>query len=1281
MAVRLVIACLHRLPGRSFERNRGTYMLFGRLSRCSSPGTSLAKAILLLAVPILISSDQAGSNRLLDPQRVALPAAHHDFKDRIGDQSLYQAVRTARYDVHSDVPGGNSWYAVNDAHRLTATFTPEGIDIGVLEPSRHRLRIKLRAVGYAESMSSVGPGRLKANDNRLEIKRSIHDAELTEWYVNSPTGIEQGFTLAEPPGRRQRSSRLRLVMELNGNLRANATTGTEPIDLESQNGERVLRYEKLVVQDARGQTLPAAMGAANGELWIEIDDRDAAYPVVVDPTISQQAYLKASNTGMEDAFGWSVAISGETAVVGAVNEASSATGVNGDGSSDSAEFSGAAYVFVKSGNVWSQQAYLKAGNTGANDSFGHSVAISGDLIVIGAPYEDSSATGVNGNVSNNAVSDSGAAYVFVRSGGVWSQQAYLKASNTGTGDRFGYSVAVSGETVVVGADAEDSSSTGINGPSNNLAADSGAAYVFTRSAGIWSQQAFLKASNTGSGDAFGWSLGISGNTIAGSAPFEDSAAVGVNGNGADESAESAGAAYVFLRTGTVWSQQAYLKASNAQLDDQFGYSIAIAEETVVVGAVGEDSNATVVNGDSNNDFAPDSGAAYAFFRSGSVWSQQAYFKASNAGEADFFGNSVAISGASIIVGAPFEASSSIGVDGSGANELAPGSGAAYAFERPGGFWNQQAYLKASNTSSGDRFGYSVGVSGGLFVVGADSEDSSAIGTNADQNNDAAAEAGAVYVFTPGEQQPRALGIAGATITAGTSGNATVVMQTQGDENTLSFSLAFNTSRLSFVSAALAPGLPPGTSFSLDSSFASGGFLGVTVTLPFGQALTAGGHQLVTVTFNALSNAATGATPINFTDVPTGRAIRRPDSEVIPIQEFTFTAGTVTIVPPITSRSVRAVGATIPTGGSGSIAIEIDAIANENSLSGSLTFDTTKLSFVSATLATVPPGASLNVNTTQLGSGQVGLIFDLPANQALQAGTRHLVNVTLSALQAAAPGPSLMTFSDSPIARKLVDTGGGDLPATFAQGTVTIALSQILEADTSPRPNGSGSVSLADWVQTGRFAVALDTITSTAEFMRADCAPRETLGNGALSLADWVQAGRYAIGLDPVVTAGGPTGPPALTGLMDTERTIANSVRHGLWKRTGASVELRSSLPHSGASTTEVLLNSSGTENAMSFSLSFDPTQWKFAGIEAGRDVSAATVIVNSHRLADGRVGIALALRPGQSMLAGWRTVVEVRFERRKSTLSRASRIVISDDEPVMREVVDVAGKSVHVDWK
>jgi hypothetical protein len=171
---------------------------------------------------------------------------------------------------------------------------------------------------------------------------------------------------------------------------------------------------------------------------------------------------------------------GDTLVVGAPSEASNATRVNGDETDNSAGTSGAAYVFTRTGGVWSQQAYLKASNAEAFDSFGRSVSIFGDTIVVGAGWENSNATGANGNDANNSAKESGAAYVFTRTGGVWSQQAYLKASNTTAFDYFGESsVSMSGDTVVAGAMFEDSNATGVNGnQADNSGGQSGAAYVY-----------------------------------------------------------------------------------------------------------------------------------------------------------------------------------------------------------------------------------------------------------------------------------------------------------------------------------------------------------------------------------------------------------------------------------------------------------------------------------------------------------------------------------------------------------------------------------------------------------------------------------------------------------------------------------------------------------------------------------------------------------------------------------------------------------------------------------
>ena len=191
------------------------------------------------------------------------------------------------------------------------------------------------------------------------------------------------------------------------------------------------------------------------------------------------SYLKASNTGAADWFGYSVALSGDTLAVGAPYEFSGATGVNGNQADNSASYSGAVYVFVRTGTTWAQQAYLKASNTGAGDFFGRSVALSGDTLVVGAPYESSNAKGVNGNQTDNAAANSGAVYVFVRTGTTWVQQAYLKASNTGFNGNFGWSVALSGDTLAVGADGEDSNATGVNGDqADNSAPGSGAVYVF-----------------------------------------------------------------------------------------------------------------------------------------------------------------------------------------------------------------------------------------------------------------------------------------------------------------------------------------------------------------------------------------------------------------------------------------------------------------------------------------------------------------------------------------------------------------------------------------------------------------------------------------------------------------------------------------------------------------------------------------------------------------------------------------------------------------------------------
>jgi len=580
----------------------------------------------------------------------------------------------------------------------------------------------LRAVEEPVEMRAEGPRVAYAWEYLLE-----------EWYQNDRRGLEHGYTVRERPVSDQ-DGPLTFHLSVRGALRPEVQADGRGVRFVNADGAAVVTYTGLTVLDAHGRELPAHFDVTEAGLRLTVDARDARYPLTIDP-VAQQAYLKASNTDSGDQFGNSVSISGDTVVVGAHGEDGNAGG------------SGAAYVFVRNGTSWSQQAYLKASNADALDFFGEHVSLSGDTLVVGASFEDSAATGVDGDQNDNSAGSSGAAYVFVRNGTSWSQQAYLKASNTGAGDQFGESVAVSGDTVVVGAWVEDSNATGVDGnQSDNSASGSGAAYVFVRSGTSWSQQAYLKASNTAGSDQFGWSVSVSGDTLVVGANGEDSNATGVNGDQSDNGAAAAGAAYVFVRNGTIWSQQAYLKASNTDGGDQFGWSVSVSGDTIVVGANGEDSNAAGVNGDQSDNSAAAAGAAYVFVRSGTIWSQQAYLKASNIDSSDQFGWSASVSGDTVVVGALAEDSNATGVDGNQSDNSASGAGAAYVFVRNGTSWSQQAYLKASNTGANDQFGWSVSVSVDAVVVGAPLEDSNTTGVDGNQSDNSASGAGAAYVF-------------------------------------------------------------------------------------------------------------------------------------------------------------------------------------------------------------------------------------------------------------------------------------------------------------------------------------------------------------------------------------------------------------------------------------------------------------------------------------------------------------------------------------------------------
>jgi hypothetical protein len=281
-----------------------------------------------------------------------------------------------------------------------------------------------------------------------QSQRSNPQSAIIEWYHNTAAGLEQGFTIESAPGERRDGERLRVGLALEGELRAEVVEGGKAVEFRDHAGQRALRYDHLVVRDGAGRELEARMAAPDeeGEVWLEVDDREAVWPVTLDPTFTQQQKLEASDAASGDYFGYSVAISGDTVVVSAQSD-DGAAGVD----------QGSAYAFVRNGGVWTQQQKLVAQDAAANDFFGASVAISGETIVVGSPF-DVGAAGI----------DQGSAYVFVRSGGVWTQQQKLVAQDAAGGDYFGISVAIGGETVMISA-SFDAGAAGIT---------QGSAYMF-----------------------------------------------------------------------------------------------------------------------------------------------------------------------------------------------------------------------------------------------------------------------------------------------------------------------------------------------------------------------------------------------------------------------------------------------------------------------------------------------------------------------------------------------------------------------------------------------------------------------------------------------------------------------------------------------------------------------------------------------------------------------------------------------------------------------------------
>jgi hypothetical protein len=570
--------------------------------------------------------------------------------------------------------------ATNPAQSLSLRFSDAGVTLGIRGQT---VGIGLSAFGRGDATRSVDPARPRVRANRVTYARG----PIREWYVNGPLGLEQGFDVARPPAC-SGSRPITLLMSPSGSLAAHA----DPGGVVFGSGAGALRYGGLVATDAEGHTLRAWTEVAGGSVLIRVDDRGARYPLRIDPFI-QQAKLHAADGAAGDQFGYSVAVSADTLVVGAPQQRLR-------------NLPGAAYVFTKPASGWAdatETAKLTASDGAAGDTFGRSVAVFEGTVAVGAAGH---------NVGANT--GQGAVYVFAKPPSGWrdaTQTAQLTASDGASASGLGVSVATDGLTIVAGAPFDR------------------AVYVFERRPGGWvdaSQTAELTTSAHGD---LGTSVALANNTVF-----------------AADQAAAPERVDVFVMPVKGWKDlarpAAELVATNAA---PIRNAIAASADTVAVG------------GFDDNSF----GVAYVFERPAAGWTgtvaPSAELRASDAFLNDHFGDTVALNGEIIVVGAPGPSTPTV-------------AGKAYVFERPASGWadaTESASLTVPGLAIGDHLGRAVAASGDTALIGASEE----------RDAPATSGQGAAYAFLISPSVTITSPADGATFTQGAIGNAAYACST------------------------------------------------------------------------------------------------------------------------------------------------------------------------------------------------------------------------------------------------------------------------------------------------------------------------------------------------------------------------------------------------------------------------------------------------------------------------------------------------------------------------
>jgi len=554
--------------------------------------------------------------------------------------------------------------ADNQKHQMTVDFHAEGPALRIRGTEEQSVRMALVRYGYGQNLIAVKPATVVAEGNRVEYRRG----NLTEWYLNGPLGLEQGFTLTAPPvSTIKTTSDLVVMLQIEGSLTPVVADDRQSLRLTNSESKTVFRYGGLYVYDSREKRLPAWLEQNGQQLRIHVDDAHAVYPLTIDPLLSKETKIVSDDHTFFDRFGNAVAITpdGNIAVVGAFRK-------------DKNDLSqvGAAYVFIRSGGDWTQHSKLTASDGAETDVFGISVAISedGNIIAIGAKNDTP-----EGQLGNQGP---GSAYIFRRKTAIqdsnfftWTESKKVTASNATADAFFGTSIAVSGDTVVVGAIKGD-----------GKVVDSGAAYVFVKDHGgtnNWGEQKILVASDGTARAEFGRSVDIEGDLVVVGSPLTD-------------------AVYIFHRdivlNKPTWTQETKLVPDgSAPNSNSFGRSVAISRGTVVVGEpLGE--------------------SAYVFKRILPIicrfppceisWPEQGKLTASSLPNFDLLGWSVDIDGDRIVVGAQND------------DSAGDSFGSVHVFIRTEGVWIEHTELLPSDGQIVSSFGTAVTLAGNTVIVGA-----------------------------------------------------------------------------------------------------------------------------------------------------------------------------------------------------------------------------------------------------------------------------------------------------------------------------------------------------------------------------------------------------------------------------------------------------------------------------------------------------------------------------------------------------------------------------------